>query len=255
VSKKIVARLGKRFVEQALFWGRKTFVERRLDSRRHSTLLSWATYSPWLIDQNFQHTYDSVRGHTLVDRYRCYELWHLLAQTRQLAGDILEVGTWRGGTGCLLAQRASELELAGTVHLCDTFSGVVKSGERDTGYGGGEHADTSVAVVEQLIASMKLRNVEIHKGIFPDETGDALADRSFRFCHIDVDVYQSGKEVLDWVWPRLPGGGLVVFDDFGFPSCAGITQLVHEEEQKPDRTCIQNLNGHAVLVKTGCASG
>ncbi len=26
-----------------------------------------------------------------------------------------------------------------------------------------------------------------------------VSDRQFRLCHNDVDVYQSGKDVLDWV--------------------------------------------------------
>jgi O-methyltransferase len=96
---------------------------------------------------------------------------------------------------------------------------------------------------------MNLKNVAIRKGIFPEETGVELESCQFRFCHIDVDVYQSGKDILEWVWPRIPAGGVVVFDDFGFASCAGITQLVHEEEQLPDRVCVQNLNGHAVFIK------
>ncbi|MBK6735365.1 MAG: class I SAM-dependent methyltransferase [bacterium] len=87
-------------------------------------------------------------------------------------------------------------------------------------------------------------------GIFPDETALEIADRAFRFCHIDVDVYQSGKDVLEWVWPRLSVGGVVVFDDFGFSSTRGIAKLVHEEEDAGDRVCLQNLNGHAVFVKT-----
>jgi len=62
--------------------------------------------------------------------------------------------------------------------------------------------------------------------------GCAIADRSFRFCHIDVDAYQSGKDVLSWVWPSLAVGGIVVFDDFGFSSTRGIAALVHEEEAK-----------------------
>jgi len=249
VNKKSIARFGKQFMARLLFWGRRTFVERNLDPTRNSVIISWATYSPWQLDDDFCATHERIRGHTLVDLYRCYELWHLLAQTRQLAGDILEVGTWRGGTGCLLARRAAGLECDATVHLCDTFTGVVKTGDEDSGYSGGEHADTSVSLVERLSSDLGLDNVAIHQGIFPEETGDALADRTFRFCHIDVDVYQSARDVLDWVWPRMPLGGIVVFDDFGFASCAGITQLVHEEEQKPDRTCLQNLNGHAVLVK------
>jgi O-methyltransferase len=249
VNKKALAKSGKRFVENMLFQSRKALIERNLDPARDSVIISWATYSPWLLDQNFQKTYSAIKDYTLVDLYRCYELWHLLAQTVNLPGDILEVGTWRGGTGCLLAKRANDLELDTRIYLCDTFAGVVKTGTQDAGYSGGEHADTSALLVEQLARTMDLKNVEIRQGIFPEETGASLENLQFRFCHIDVDVYQSGKDILAWVWPRMPLGGVVVFDDFGFASCTGITQLVHEVEQQPDRVCVQNLNGHAVFIK------
>jgi len=249
--RKSLARAGKSTVEKMLFWGRRTFVERNLNPSHHSVLISWATYSPWLQDPVFQQAYAEIRNHTLVDRFRCYELWHLLSQTQHLPGDVLEVGTWRGGTGCLMARRATELGFEARVHLCDTFEGVVKTGVTDSHYRGGEHADTSDYLVRQLANAMNLKNIIIHKGIFPEDIGPGLMHFTFRFCHIDVDVYQSGKDTLDWIWPRLPVGGIVVFDDFGFASCPGITRLVHEEEQKPDRVCVQNLNGHAVLIKVG----
>lgn len=249
MPKKDIARVGKRTIEKALFALRKSVTEPHLDPARDSVLMSWATYSPWLLDGDFQACYDVVRRYTLVDLYRCWELWHLLAQTGQLDGDILEVGTWRGGTGCLLGRRAQQLRIPATVHLCDTFEGVVKTGAADS-YRGGEHADTSVPVVESCAAKLGLTNLSIRRGIFPEATGDGIADRRFRFCHIDVDVYQSGKDVLTWVWPRLAPGGVVVFDDFGFSSTRGIARLVHEEEGAADRVCIQNLNGHAVFVKT-----
>jgi len=251
MNKKEIARSGKRMAERSLFWLRRTFVERRLDPAENSTLLSWATYSPWLKDEAFRSAHAAIRDNTLVDLYRCWELWHLLGQTRDLPGDVLEVGAWRGGTGCLLGRRAALLGLGCAVHLCDTFTGVVKSGEADACYSDGEHAETSVPVVESLARSMGLENLAVHVGVFPEDTGAALADRGFRFCHIDVDVYRSGKDVLEWVWPRLATGGVVVFDDFGFASTTGIRKLVHEVEDLPGRVCLQNLNGHAVLVKTG----
>jgi O-methyltransferase len=250
MPKKTLARLGKRSLEKLLFTGRRLLLERGLDPRRDSVIISWATYSPWLADRGFQACHAAVQSHTLVDVYRCWELWHLLGQVRNVEGDVLEVGTWRGGTGALLAQRAVELTLAAEVILCDTFAGVVKTGAEDRNYRGGEHADTEVPVVADLLRRLDLDNVRILQGIFPDETGAQLAERSFRFCHIDVDAYRSARDVLHWVWPRLAVGGVVVFDDFGFPSTTGIARLVHEEEKAPGRVCLQNLNGHAVFVKT-----
>jgi O-methyltransferase len=248
--KKSIAKNGKRLMESLVFKARKALVEPRLDSRRDSLLISWATYSPWLLDEGFLACHRLIKDYTLVDLYRCYELWHLLGQVQGLDGDILEVGAWRGGTGGLLGRRSQDLGLDATVYLCDTFEGVVKTGSSDKSYDGGEHADTSVPVVEELIQKLEISNIEILTGIFPEDTAHSIADRKFRFCHIDVDVYQSGKDVLDWVWERLPVGGIVVFDDFGFASTTGITKLVHEKEKNAGLVCVQNINGHAVFVKT-----
>jgi len=181
--------------------------------------------------------------------YRCYELWHLLGQVIDLGGDVLEVGVWRGGTGCMLAARAQSLNKQTKVFLCDTFSGVVKAGALDNFYKGGEHADTSKDLVVGLANSLGLDNVEILEGIFPEDTGDVVGRNTFCFCHIDVDVYQSAKDVVNWVWPRLRVGGVIVFDDYGFHHCQGITQLVDELAGRKDNLMLNNLNGHAVLVR------
>ncbi len=250
MAKKALARAGKRFMEKALFTGRRLLVEKNLDPARDSVIISWATYSPWLQDPAFRACHAAVKANTLVDVYRCWELWHLVGQVREVPGDILEVGTWRGGTGALLGRRAADLGLAAEVFLCDTFTGVVKTGAEDRNYRGGEHADTALPVVQDLLQRLDLANVRVLQGIFPEDTGAAVAGRTFRLCHIDVDAYRSAGDVLGWVWPRLAVGGVVVFDDFGFPSTAGIARLVHEQEQRPGLVCVQNLNGHAVFVKT-----
>ena len=214
-----------------------------------SVVVPFATYSPWLGDAEFQATYEAIRPNSLVDQYRCYELWRLVEQTVRLGGDILEVGVWRGGTGCLMAARAKALRAPATVYLCDTFKGVVKAGDKDPGYKGGEHADTSADMVGALAARLMLPNVRILEGVFPDDTGDELAAHSFALCHIDVDVYKSARAVVEWVWPRLAVGGVVVYDDYGFAGCDGVTQLVNERAGQSGALTLHNLNGHAVVVK------
>jgi O-methyltransferase len=216
----------------------------------HAVVRPLATYAPWRSDCEFQTAFELIRSNTLVDLYRCYDLWQLVAEAGKLpSGDILEVGVWRGGTGCLMARRAELLGTPAAVYLCDTFRGVVKAGASDRGYSGGEHADTSEATVRDLAGRFGLDNIKILCGTFPEETGHLVANASFRLCHIDVDVYDSGRAILGWVWPRLVRGGIVVFDDYGFLSTGGITRLVNEERSKSDRLMLHNLNGHAALVK------
>ena len=215
----------------------------------HQVVIPYATYSPWWTDTGFQEVFKRVRDNTLLDLYRLYDLWHLTGQMRGVDGDILEVGVWRGGSGCLMAARAQRDGFDATVYLCDNFEGVVKAGGKDTEYSGGEHADTSADTVEQLVTAMGLQHVKVVPGIFPDESEDRVPVERLRLCHIDVDTYESAADVLAWVWPRLVRGGLVVFDDYAFYSTEGITRLVNEQGERTDLLMVHNLNGHGLLVK------
>jgi O-methyltransferase len=152
--------------------------------------------------------YEIIKDFTLVDRARCYELWNLAKQSIKVDGAILEVGVWRGGTGCLLAMSAPTK----SIYLADTFEGVVKAGKNDTYYMGGEHADTSVQLVSRLLASARVDNVRLLKGIFPDETAAELEGRPISLLHVDVDVYQSAKDIVEWALPRLRIGAKIVFE-------------------------------------------
>jgi O-methyltransferase len=226
------------------------FVRREaVRSGAHELAYPVSTYAPWRADDDFRRVHEAVRANTLVDVWRCHELWNLVAEVRDVPGALLEVGVWRGGTGALLAARAQQLGIAERVYLCDTWKGVVKTTEVDTYYRDGKHDDTSLEVVERLVAALDLTNVELLPGVFPDETAGSVTDDRFRLCHIDVDVYQSAKDVLDWVWPMLSRDGVVVFDDYGCAACPGVTQLVDEQRQLPDRLVLHNLNGHGLVVK------
>lgn len=225
------------------------FRNEAMRSGAHEMAFPLSTYAPWQADDEFRRAYEAVRRNTLVDVWRCYELWSLVGELRDVPGAILEVGVWRGGTGVLMATRAAALGLDEPVYLCDTWAGVVKTGDVDTYYRDGKHDDASRETVAALAAALGRTNVELLQGVFPDETADRIAGNRFRLCHCDVDVYRSAKDVFDWVWPRLEPGGMVVFDDYGFPACPGVTKFVDEQRLLGDRTVIHNLNGHGLVVK------
>jgi O-methyltransferase len=208
-----------------------------------------STYAPWRADKAFLDVYNAVRHHTMVDIYRCFELWELARETGKFGGDILEVGAWRGGSGAVLAASCRHHGVNCRVHICDTFKGIVKGGPFDPVYKGGELDDTSEEMVIDLLSELKLNNALVHAGIFPDDTGGEIDSDCIRLCHIDVDVFQGAAEITDWVWPKLPVGGVIVYDDYGFPNCRGVTRFVEEDRHRSDRLVIHNLNGHAISVK------
>lgn len=216
----------------------------------YQIIIPFATYAPWLKDATFLASYERIKGVSLVNIYQCWELWKLIDETENTPGDVIEVGVFKGATSAIMAARLKQNQSPAKFICCDTFEGVVKASDADNFYKGGEHKDTSLNFVTNLLTqTFHLTNVVFLKGIFPDETGHQVQDSRFRLCHIDVDTYQSGKEVLNWVWDRLSPGGIVVFNDFGYPRTRGITRLVEENRSRKDCLVIHNLNGHGIMIK------
>jgi O-methyltransferase len=215
----------------------------------YSAVMPYANYSPWLADAAFQAVFQQIKTHTLVDQYRLYELWQLCEQLQHIAGDVLEIGVWKGGSAVLLANKFASLNVALTVFAADTFKGVVKVTNEDPSYKGGEHHETSEQLVQELANKVNHQPLNILNGIFPEDTAYLVDKNQFRLIHIDVDIYQSAKDVFEWAWPRLSIGGMVVFDDYGFSTCQGITKLVNNYQNSPDKIVIHNLNGHALIIK------
>lgn len=237
------------FFEKFLFFSLCKAFGVKLKNKPYSVQIPENFYSPWLADSAFKEIKKEIRNHTFLDDYKLFEIWKAVEQVKHLEGDMIEIGVWRGGSGALIAKKCELEKIPSKIFLCDTFCGLVKSSEKDSSYSGGEHADTSVDLVKNLVKKMGLHNTEVLVGIFPEESSQPINNNRFRFCHIDVDIYQSAKDTFDWIWKRLVPGGIVIFDDYGGLLTDGVTTMVNEVAHKSDRVFIHNLNGHAVFVK------
>lgn len=229
--------------------GKTVFADHHGSRYAYESVMILDAYAPWAVDDDFLEVWDKVNTHTLTDIWRCYELYQLVREVSDIPGDILEVGVWRGGTGATLAAAAKKWKPDARVWLCDTFTGVVKAGDNDASYSGGEHADTSADAVRRLLGSLDLDNVDILPGIFPEETGGTLESNVISLCHIDVDVYQSASDIVSWVLPKMARDAVLVFDDYGFSSCNGITRLVDDLRADGNWRYLYNLNKHAILTR------
>ena len=255
--------------------------------KSYQRLTPLARYAPWAGDDLFTETYDLLAGFrtksgyrvkprispallqrhpsgawaepnafTLLDRYRAFTIWSLVKQVAALPdGEVLEVGSWKGGSALLMLRCLRAVASNAHVYACDTYSrrsGMVKAGPRDPVYKDGMRMNAhlpAVADVERGAALLGIARPAILDGIFPDETGTQLADARLRLCHIDVDVYESAKDAFVFAWPRLVSGGVVVFDDYGFGDCGGVTDYVDEAPWGNRGTFIYSLSGQAIVVK------
>lgn len=216
------------------------------------------SYAPWAVESHLTPLLEEIQPryyrsheipeHTLVDIYRFWSLYEALDSLREIKGDVIEVGVYRGGTSALIGHVLQQQDAH--LFLCDTFTGVVKATTNDTAYVGGEHADTTLSRVESLVSKYLNRDrFTILQGVFPDQTSDAVAGKRFKFCHIDVDVYQSAKDVFEYVWPRMVNGGIVILDDYATQGLEGMTRMCNELKGRDDCASFHMFNGQFMMIK------
>lgn len=143
--------------------------------------------------------------------------------------DVIEFGSYRGGNALFMAYVMKALHPKATVYACDTYAGMpITDSGRDL-HGAGDFAEASYDALRKRRDKLKLKNLEIVKGLFQD-TFPGIARKSPRFglAHIDCDIYSGVKYAQDAVWPHMAPGGYVVYDDADAPSCIGATEAVEE---------------------------
>ena len=182
------------------------------------------------------------RRYSLVTPDRMFMLLQWLDFALAAPGEVAEFGVWRGGTALLLHER---LATRRTLHLFDSFTGLPQANPaKDNFHREGDLADTSEEAVRNLLGT----GVIIHSGQFAETVMD-VTDQRFCFAHIDADLYSSVLFATDFIFPRLTIGGVIVYDDYGFRTCAGAKAAVDEYFAALPTRPIYLPTGQCVAIK------
>ena len=170
---------------------------------------------------------------------KCYSQLSLYEKIIEVPGDILEFGVYKAASliRFLSAREMFEMPSARKVIGFDAFGPFPKTGaeaaderqflEEFEGAGGN---GLSIQEVEALLEAKRLAaDVSLIKGDIFETLPEYLAKNTntrVALLHIDVDLYESTKFVLESVWPYVSHGGLVLFDDYGL--VGGATRAVDE---------------------------
>ena len=65
-------------------------------------------------------------------------------------------------------------------------------------------------------------NISYYKGWIPERFREVESLR-FSFVHVDVDLEQPTRDSLEFFYPRLSPGGVLLCDDYGSSLCPGAT--------------------------------
>jgi O-methyltransferase len=175
---------------------------------------------------------------------RKYFLNQLTALSGHLPGDLAECGCFNGASAVLLLRHAVERGV--DLHLFDSFVGLSDPQPVDGQYWAKGNLKVGEEVLRRNLPSVK--NLHVYKGWIPHEF-HRVADRCFSVVHIDVDLYQPTWESVQFFYPRMVTGGIMVFDDYGFSSCPGAKKAIDDFLAHADERLVMCPTGQAFIVR------
>ena len=169
-----------------------------------------------------------------------------------IPGDIVETGTYTGGTSAMIMRTLMELDDCHRNYWAfDSFAGFPQVSTKD-GAGADIPANLKVgsqgefsASQEEFEANLKAlkawdSRIHVVKGFFNDSIPRVASQISaIAFLRLDGDLYDSTIQPLTLLYDKIPVGGYIYVDDFGsfngcrraieeFRASRGITAPMHD---------------------------
>lgn len=199
----------------------------------------------YLYDKEFLKYYERFEGtknyHSLD---RKYVLNQIMKLTYNVDGDTAECGAFAGASSFLMCNHLLSTHKKHCIF--DSFEGLSNPSGED-----GEYWHQGDLSSSEEIIRLNLRNfnnVEIYKGWIPERFSE-VSSRKFSFVHLDVDLFQPTFDSLEFFYPRMNQGGIILCDDYGFTTCPGAKKAVDEffSDKKEPVICLPT--GQAFMVR------
>ena len=205
---------------------------RPLGYRLSQTIRRIAALGPF--DPEHQAIIDRVQPYTMTSPERIAATCHAIDHVTRyhIPGDFVECGVWRGGS--TMAAALSYLragERLPKLHLFDTFEGMTKPTDVDRRCTDGQRAATLLAKSSKRSALRAYSPIdEVRKNVvgtgYPadlivfvkgqvEDTIPSMAPTEIAVLRLDTDWYESTKHELEYLFPRLSQGGVLIIDDYG----------------------------------------
>ncbi|OGG55280.1 hypothetical protein A3D62_00960 [Candidatus Kaiserbacteria bacterium RIFCSPHIGHO2_02_FULL_49_11] len=187
---------------------------------------------------------------SLFRRDRFFNLYSALELVKDLEGEIVECGVWKGLSSHLICNRLKEFSPSfdgSGYHVIDSFEGLSAPTERDQ-LPQERKGRFAVGVEETKHALNEFPNISYHKGWIPD-VFSTLPEQPYRFVHIDVDLADPAEASFEYFYPRLIQGGVIVCDDYGSISWPGTKGAVDEFCKRQNINALRLSTGQILILK------
>lgn len=151
---------------------------------------------------------------------------------------IYECGVYTGDSAERMSEVINTSVKKSIFRLFDTFDGMPEVNLNfDNEHLKGDFNLTSLDFVKNRLH--KYSFIDYNEGFIPD-TFEQYKDDTISFAHLDVDIYQSYLDCLNFIFPRLVDMGVIACHDYNYPSCHGANFAI-------DKFLLENPNCKKIL--------
>ena len=184
-----------------------------------------------------------------VDKFG--HLLNLMLKTNEIHGDVIELGTYKGGTTVIMARFLNRLNSKKKIYTYDTFAGFPysESGTSSTvKLSTGEivnkmdlFKDVNLQHVLKKFKKFEIEDrIKTFQGSF-EKTLPELVNEKFSLGLVDCDIYESALVCLKYIWPRMTKGGIMVFDDYNTQKDWALKKAVDDFSSENNLTLYQDV--------------
>lgn len=236
------------FLKRAYVWARAWFEAEYVEDR----LITCQTPQTFLEDPAFLSAYQAGQaagswGGSDV-RWRVHVLCWAARQALSVEGDFVECGVNRGGYSSAVMTFTAFRRTGRRFFLLDSFEGMPATYVRQQSPDHREFYVHYRDCYEEVKTRFKDEPVVLVKGVIPESLSRADVQK-VAFMSIDLNFADPEVAALEYFWPRLQVGGIVVCDDHGFKGFEA-QRAAHVAFARRHNVPILALpTGQAVLVK------
>lgn len=200
------------------------------------------------IDQDAIARYDTILDMAsvvdqLISRYRLVsdqvdqaELMVILTELERVilaypTGSVVELGCYAGTTSLFIRRLLDHYASTLDFHVYDSFAGLPDKSDEDSSAVGDAFRAGELSVsrkqFEQNFHRAGLRLPHVHRAWFSDLSSEDIPS-DIVFAFLDGDFYQSIKDSLHLITPKLSPGAVIVVDDYANESLPGAARAVDE---------------------------
>ncbi len=177
---------------------------------------------------------------SLLSGNEAFMITSLAAAQSAVGGVMAEVGVFQGCSAKLISLAGRPTAL----HLFDTFEGLPEPDRDERRAMRKGHYAASLEAVRSYLHDQP--NLVFHQGLFTGENVACSGER-FSFVHLDVDLKEGTRACLEFFYPRMLPGGVILSHDYSYLD--GVREAFAEYLARRQEKVIELPSSQVMLIK------